>query len=246
MAHTHAATHNSMDELDPHGFEQGHGQHKSHVIVGPFTLRSVLAALLFLTVLTVFQARLEVYLAHALEIEFPRWVNVVFCMAIAVIKALLVMGYFMQLKYDNPINTIVMAFTILGLGLFLGFTSLDLLNRDSVYAWKAGQVIPGGKSNGVTTAGGKPLVEAARVRWMEKWGPEQFQKYEADYHHAHAATHNVAPSHAEHAASNANRSRARTGVTGALSTEAPASQHTPAPHSAPAPHDAQQPAKPAH
>jgi cytochrome c oxidase subunit 4 len=132
--------------------------------VGPFTLRTVLALLLFFTVLTVGQAQLEVYLSHALDIEFPRWVNIVFCMGIAVIKALLVMGYFMQLKYDNPINSVVMAFTFLGLGLFLGFTALDLGGRGSVYEWKVNYQVPGGTNTTVDKAKTRPLPRERATR----------------------------------------------------------------------------------
>jgi cytochrome c oxidase subunit IV len=177
MAHAHSGTHaghsQKFDELDPHGAsgKGARGQHAAHVIVGPLTLRSVLAVLLFFTVLTVAQARLEIYLTHALDMEFPRWVNIAFCMGIAVIKALLVMGFFMQLKYDNPINSVVMAFTFLGLALFLGFTALDLTGRGSVYTWKTTYREPGGtllltkkaKDNAIVTMGGIQRYEKIKA-----------------------------------------------------------------------------------
>ncbi len=166
MASHATASTTTFDELDPHDAGH-HGQHGSHVIVGPFTLRSVLAALLVFTVLTVAQARLEVYLAGAFNTEFPRWVNVAFCMTIAVVKALLVMGFFMQLKFDNPINTVVMGVTFFVLALFLGFTSLDMNTRGDVTSYKGGYVVPGGTDT---------LVAEARKRWELEWGPEKFEK----------------------------------------------------------------------
>src|SRR5262252_11201992 len=90
-----AASAEVFDELDPHGFDKGHKHGHGHVIVGPFTLRAVLAALLVFTVLTVFLAQAEVWAPGYFHIELPWWVNVVGAMSIAVVKALLVMGFFM-------------------------------------------------------------------------------------------------------------------------------------------------------
>lgn len=228
MAHpTPHAAGDDFNVLDPHGFEQGHGQHASHVIVGPFTLRSVLVVLLVLTVATVGQAQLEVYLSHLWDIEFPKWVNVAFCMAIATVKALLVMGFFMQLRYDNPINSVIMAFTIFALGLFLGFTSLDLGGRDRVYHEKAPQVSAGGMGKS-----GTPQVTVARTKWLEAWGPETFAKYEADYKHAKGGHGHDADAHAR---SSAQRTRPATGLTNALSVEpATGGTHPGDPHAQPA------------
>lgn len=176
---SHATSPTTFDELDPHDAGH-HGQHGSHVIVGPFTLRAVLMALLVFTVLTVAQARLEVYLAGAFNTEFPRWVNVAFCMTIAVVKALLVMGFFMQLKFDNPINTVVMGVTFFVLALFLGFTSLDMTTRGEVASYKGGYVVPGGTDT---------LVVEARKRWELEWGPEKFEKQREAILSAHAHAH---------------------------------------------------------
>jgi len=167
MSHQ-AAT--SFNELDPHGYEQpGHGQHHSHPIVGPFTLRSILALLLVFTVLTVGQAQAELWLTGAFEIAFPLWVNIVVVMGIATVKAVLVMAFFMQLRYDNPINTIIMAFCFFAMSLFLGFTAMDLLTRGRVTEFKNGPVVAGGTGAGVPSANGQPLVTAARTRYLEKF-----------------------------------------------------------------------------
>lgn len=208
MAHAPAHTPGHLDELDPHGYSHK-GQHAAHVIVGPFTLRTVLAVLLFFTVLTVAQARLEVFLTHALDIEFPRWVNVAFCMGIAVIKAALVMGFFMQLKYDNPINSVVMAFTFLGLALFLGFTSLDLTGRSTVYDWKTTY----------RQAGGTKLITAnAKKDAIDRMGGlQEYERVRAIILHEHP----------EHAAdeSSPQMSRGKTGLSGALDAVAAGHGH---------------------
>lgn len=223
---THSAAPTNFDELDPHG-AGAHGQHASHAIVGPFTLRLILLILLFLTVLTVGQAQLEVYLAREFHIDFPRWVNVAFCMSIAVVKAVLVMLYFMQLRYDNPINSVVMAFTFLALALFLGFTALDLGTRASVYDWKSTGTIVGPTNPAWS-------VKGARDRAIEKWGVEEFNRRKAEYEAEHGHAHHAAPAGP---ASTASQSRPTTGLSGALSaSDAPHTEgHAPAHSEAPAP-----------
>lgn len=222
MAHEHAAPHANFDELDPHGAHGSgaRGQHKSHIIVGPFTLRSVLTVLLFFTVLTVAQAQGEVYISHALDIEFPRWVNIAFCMGIAVVKALLVMGYFMQLKYDNPINSVVMAFTFLALGLFLGFTALDLGGRGTVYEWKVPNQVLGGTDL---------KVSKSRDALLASLGTQEFERVKAIIKHTHT-DHRVMSSSPQ-------ISRGQSGLSGALDA-APA-------HGKPTDSHAPQPAAPA-
>ena len=165
MSHSHAAnTPRAFDEVDPHG-QHLHGQHESHVIVGPFLLRSVLAVLLLFTVLTVGFAQAEIAIQNWLGFELPWWINVVGAMSIAVVKSLLVMAIFMQLKYDNPINTVAMLFCFFALGLFLLFTGLDLFTRGWIYEFKAPQVVAGGTGQGVATANGMPIADAARDRF---------------------------------------------------------------------------------
>jgi cytochrome c oxidase subunit 4 len=226
MAHTPAAHEETFNELDPHGFE-GHGQHASHVIVGPFTLRTILAFLLLFTVLTVATAQLETAIMGWFNIELPWWINVAVAMTIAVIKALLVMGYFMQLKYDNPINTVLMLFTFGALAIFLFFTGLDLFSRGAVDPQKQAQIIAGGTGSGVSAKPNQPVTAAARERFMEKLlakhdndkvaAEMEFAKIEAEMTGGHGPTHHVPE------VSNPNRTIRRTGTTGALLETAPAS-----------------------
>ncbi len=211
---THAAAgHAHFNELDPHGAEGGH---HSHVIVGVTQLRLVLVALLCFTALTVGLAQLEVWISAYFDFTFPYWVNIAIAMSIAVVKSLLVLGIFMQLKYDNPINAMIVAFSLLGVGLFIGFTALDLTTRDRIYEFKAGQVVPGG-----TGQGGGNLVDKARNEYIEKLALElgskqaaldEFQRQFNEHHHAHAP-------HAHAAGSNANQTRPKTGLSGALTTQ---------------------------
>jgi cytochrome c oxidase subunit 4 len=228
MSHSPAANDQAFNELDPHGFE-GHGQHASHVIVAPLTLRLVLAALLFFTLLTVGLAQLEVAIQNYFDILLPWWVNVAVAMSIATVKALLVMAYFMQLKYDNPINTILMLFTFGALMLFLFFTGLDLLSRGAIDPIKQQSIIAGGTGRQVKGTGDKPLVVAARERLMNRLmesegsvaaAEARFALIKADITGGHAA-------HAdEHPLPTANRTFPRHGPSGALSTD---TQPAPAP-----------------
>jgi cytochrome c oxidase subunit 4 len=211
-----AAAAEVFNELDPHGFDHGHTGH-GHTIVGPFTLRSVLTALLALTVLTVFLAQAEVWAEGYFHITLPWWVNVVGAMTIAVIKAVLVMAFFMQLKYDSPINTVLMLFCFAALAIFLGFSGMDLFNRDAVDPLRNTYKISGGDFDG-----GKPLVVGAADRLMETLkkrhnGDEAaakaaFEEMREIMHKAHG--HVEAP---EPMISTAGKSRRKGGLTDALS-----------------------------
>lgn len=157
-----------MSHSASHADAHDHGDAHSHAVVGPGILRTILTFLLFFTVLTVAFAQVEVYIEHSLGISLPWWVNVIGAMSIAVVKSVLVMAYFMQLKYDNPINTLAMLFCFFALGLFLMFTGLDLFSRGMVYDFKSGPVIAGGTGAGVAGANNMPITQAAKTRFKER------------------------------------------------------------------------------
>ncbi len=139
----HAANSDTpFDPTDPHGFHTSdtHG----HVILSPFTLIGVLVALMVFTALTVFASRFELWMAEAFNMEIPQSVNVAIAMTIAVIKALLVLMFFMQLKYDSPLNSMIFATCIIAFGTFLGFTAIDLFSRDAIDRERAGEIQAGG------------------------------------------------------------------------------------------------------
>lgn len=219
--HAHKPKADVFNELDPHGFE-GHGN--SHAVVGPMTLRVILAILLVFTALTVGLAQAEVAIQNYLQIQLPGWINIAIAMSIATVKVLLVMAYFMQLRFDNPLNSIIMAFTVFTLALFLGFTSLDLFSRGMIYSYKSGQVIAGGTGNQVNNAN-KPMVIYARERHLAQLvndhGPVEgqriFDAQKAAFSHGHGHKH-------DDTTSTSKRSRIRNGTTDALSTT-PADNH---------------------
>lgn len=141
-------------EFDSHGHKD-HG----HVIVPMITLRLILGALLFFTLLTVGAALAEQWLADTFQIIIPQWINVFVALSIATVKTVLVVMFFMQLKYDNPMNTAIFVFTVLTAAFFLGFTALDLGNRGTVDRLKAQYVQQGGFG---IAGSDLPITEKAR------------------------------------------------------------------------------------
>lgn len=192
MAHAAAAHHSGSpaDTADAPAHAHGHGHH-GHVIVPLWLLRSVLAALLFFTLLTVGTAQAEVWIGDVFHVALPHWLNVAVALSIALVKTVLVVTFFMQLRYDNPLNTMVLIFTILTVGFFLGFTSLDLGNRGTLDRQKAKYVIDGGTGmTGVKAKGSvmdglanTPATEAA-VKAAQNKG-----KYKAHYAGGHGHGH---------------------------------------------------------
>jgi caa(3)-type oxidase subunit IV len=208
-AHEHDAPH-----AGDHGHAGNHGHH-GHKIVSVFTLRFILAVLLFFTALTVGLAKAEVWAMHYFDIALPAWVNIVGVVIIATIKGLLVMGYFMQLRFDNPINTVIMAFTFFAFAIFMGFSLLDMSARDRLYAYKAPEITAGGTGVAITRgqeAISGPIVLHERNKRIASLGEEGFAAAEAA---AHAKSHGKHEGHGPKASSG-DRSRARAGATPGL------------------------------
>jgi cytochrome c oxidase subunit 4 len=117
MAHTTTSDHNH-DAHANHGHHDGqHGAHHDHGFSHPmpiWMLLSVFFALLFLTVLTVFQSQFDLGNAEI-------WAS----LTIATIKAALVILFFMHLLWDKPLNAIVILGSLIFVALFLGFTLMD-------------------------------------------------------------------------------------------------------------------------
>lgn len=179
---------------DPHAFHpehhgagaHGHDGDTPHV-VSLTLLRFVLAVLVFFTILTVASSRAEIWVAETFELEIPTLVNVFIAMSIATIKAIFVVAIFMHLKWDNRLNMMVLLFTLMGVGLFIGLTAMDLGNRDEIYEWKSGQIQAGG-TGGVTRGEdntiGTSMVEYARTQKIKEIGEAQYA-YEAAKKHPH-------------------------------------------------------------
>ena len=94
----------------------GDGFAASHHVSSPQQLLGIFAALLALTGLTVGAAQ---YSFGDLDV----WV----ALGIAGVKAFLVAAYFMHLRYDKPLNALLLVFSIVVVVLFLGVTLSDII-----------------------------------------------------------------------------------------------------------------------
>jgi len=212
---------------DPHAFHPEHhgsGEHghdgEDHHVVSLTLLRFVLAVLVFFTILTVASSRAEIWVAEVFELEIPTLVNVFIAMSIATIKAIFVVGIFMHLKWDNRLNMMVLLFTLMGVGLFIGLTAMDLGNRDEIYDWKGSQIQAGGLggvTRGEDTTISVSMVEYARTQKIKEVGEAKYE-YEAAKKHAHHRH--------EEPTRSPDRSRAAHGLTASLfSAEEPHDDH---------------------
>lgn len=157
----------------PHG-HAGHGiespgaaeaHSHAHTVVPMRVLVLVLVALLGFTFLTVLAANIEQWVSATFQVVIPQWVNVAVALSIAVVKSVLVASFFMALRYDNPTNALVAFFTIITLAFFLGFTMIDLGNRDAIYANKGRYIAQGG--TGYFAAGTSQAQRAREIAAQE-------------------------------------------------------------------------------
>lgn len=205
-----------------------HGENHHHVS-SPFTLLTVLSILVVLTIATFAAYFFETWLGEAFNVVIPQWVNVMVAMSIATVKGVLVLMYFMHLRHDNQLNTVIFISCVLAFALFLGFTGLDLGNRGTVYSWKVDQIVEGGTAHGVsrtisieqdgqtTTTSildGTSMAEFVKDPAISRavLGEEKYKKL-VEKHNAHADHHD---------GSTEEMSRPRAGLTaGLLATEEP-------------------------
>lgn len=95
--------------------------HHGHHIVPLKTLLTIFATLVGLTILTVLTAQLDLGI-----------LNVPLALTIAIGKASLVVMFFMALKYDRPVNTLVFVTGLIFVLVFLVFTWFDIGFRGDV------------------------------------------------------------------------------------------------------------------
>ena len=95
-----------------------HDEHDDHGISHTASIKVLLStggSLLLLTIVTVLATR----------VDFGSSMNLALAMFIAVIKATLVILFFMHLKYDKIFHTVIFTSAILAASLFVGFTLMD-------------------------------------------------------------------------------------------------------------------------
>jgi cytochrome c oxidase subunit 4 len=71
----------------------------------------------------------------ATRVDFGTNINLAVAMLIAVIKATLVVLFFMHLKYDKIFHTVIFMSAILAASLFVGFTLMDSGQYQSTNIW---------------------------------------------------------------------------------------------------------------
>lgn len=92
-----------------------HAHHGMAHVVPPAILLGVFGALMVLTAVTV----------GVTYWDFGYQVNLIVALAIAVVKAVLVVAYFMHLRYDNMLYTVLVTLCMVFIAVFIGFTILD-------------------------------------------------------------------------------------------------------------------------
>ncbi len=95
---------------------------EGHHLLSLKTLLLVAGALAVLTVLTVVVR----------YIHFPEPWNIIVALGIAVVKATLVVLFFMNLYYDNKFNLIVFLSSLVFFAIMIGITLIDTLFREPV------------------------------------------------------------------------------------------------------------------
>jgi cytochrome c oxidase subunit 4 len=111
------------DDDHKHGHDD-HGHGLSHVA----SIRVLIAtggSLLTLTLVTVLATR----------VNFGANINLGIAMAIAVLKATLVILFFMHLKYDRLFHTVIFLSAICAASLFVGFTLMDSGQYQQTNIW---------------------------------------------------------------------------------------------------------------
>jgi len=163
----------TIDPDETLSLAEAHEAHHEHVT--PFwTMTWVFLILLFLTALTVWTSNIHEIPIGNTVIEFGPTPHIIMALIIAVVKSVLVAAFFMHLKYDKPMNSVVVGATIFGVFLFIGLTLADLAARGSVDRTELTPIIMGGDKHldpatGERTAG-KGVVQAARENAPEAHG----------------------------------------------------------------------------
>jgi cytochrome c oxidase subunit 4 len=112
---------------EPHHDDARHDDHH-HGLSHVATLKVLVTTggtLLVLTLVTVL----------ATKVDFGANINLAIAMAIAVLKATLVILFFMHLRYDRLFHSVVFVGAILAAALFVGFTLMDSNQYQQTNIW---------------------------------------------------------------------------------------------------------------
>ena len=111
-----------------HHDDDHHGGDAHHGIAHTASIKVLLGtggALMMLTLVTVLATR----------VDFGTNINLAVAMFIAVIKATLVVLFFMHLKYDKIFHTVIFLSAVLAACLFVGFTLIDSRQYQDTNIW---------------------------------------------------------------------------------------------------------------
>ena len=95
-------------------------EHHGHYVAPKALLVKIFGALVALTILTVLTGKSDL---------IPGALHVPLALTIATVKVALVVTFFMGLKHDNRINTVIFVLTCFFVLVFLSFTTFEVLNR---------------------------------------------------------------------------------------------------------------------
>jgi cytochrome c oxidase subunit 4 len=122
------------DNPDPSVTSPHATDHVSHAagfhvhVTTPWLLLGVFGALLVLTIMTVAAVTVDVDAALGIK-----GFNIAVALGIAVVKAALVLLYFMHLRWDNLFNGMIVIFALLFIAIFLFFAIVDTTQYASYY-----------------------------------------------------------------------------------------------------------------
>ncbi|HEY0009349.1 MAG TPA: cytochrome C oxidase subunit IV family protein [Tepidisphaeraceae bacterium] len=105
----------SVSEATAEVTAHDHNPHGIGHVVSPLILIGVFAALMVLTIITV--------AVTAIDLGYKA--NLIVALAIALVKALLVIAYFMHLRYDSLFYTAIVAGCMIFIAVFIFTTMLD-------------------------------------------------------------------------------------------------------------------------
>ena len=121
-----AAAVDSSYHDDPYGDDPRADAHHGLAHVAPIkVLLATGGSLLILTIVTVL----------ATKVDFGANINLALAMAIAVVKATLVVLFFMHLRYDRLFHSVIFVSAILAASLFVSFTLMDTNQYQQTNIW---------------------------------------------------------------------------------------------------------------
>lgn len=165
--------HDTIDPDETLSTMEAHADVHEH-ITSFATMTWVFVLLLIFTGLTFWTSQQHHLTIGNTVIDFGPTPHIIAALFIAVLKAGLVAMFFMHLKYDKPMNTVIVGATIFAVLLFLGLTISDLAARKVISPNELAPIVLGGDTHFDPKTGertkGAGVTQAARERSPEAHG----------------------------------------------------------------------------